>query len=138
MDLHLNLLKVIKNPGLIKLETKGTFLQMHRQLVDTFLGIEIQGKKSLWCSDLVKYSFALTSWGLGKFLATLNIFFSSMSAEQVRMERIKSLLKEMFNAIKSLDYSQSKGDASEQVYQSAESSFDSAQEENENIIKNVS
>ena len=47
MDLHLNLLKVIKNPGLIKLETKGTFLQMHRQLVDTFLGIEIQGKKSL-------------------------------------------------------------------------------------------
>ena len=61
-----------------------------------------------------------------------------MSAEQVRMERIKSLLKEMFNAIKSLDYSQSKGDASEQVYQSAESSFDSAQEENEDIIKNVS
>ena len=60
-----------------------------------------------------------------------------MSAEKVKMERIKSLLKEMLDAIKRLDYSQNKGDAYEQVNQSSDSSSDSAHEPNEYIIKNV-
>ena len=46
MELHLKLLEVTKDSTFVELDTKNNLFEMYRQLVVTFLTVEVRGKKN--------------------------------------------------------------------------------------------